>query len=234
MPISKKRLLKTTLWLTLILFLAMNMVAAFHAYKFTHFDATVRVKTKDATQLSVIDKIKTLLFGVRIPRPVNINKPNVAFKTVVLKSNKQIVCWYIKQSNAKGTIILFHGYGSAKSALLPEAKVFNNLGYNTLLVDFMGSGGSAGNQTTIGFYEAKEVKSTIDYISATGEKNIILYGASMGAAAIIKCINDSHPPIRAAILECPFGTMLKTTQARFKTMLVPAFPMANLLVFGEE
>lgn len=115
--------------------------------------------------------------------------------------------------------------------MLDKAEIFLHSGYNTLLIDFMGSGGSEGNQTTIGFYEAQEVKAAFDFLQSRGETNIILYGTSMGAVAIMKALNDDLLPATSVILECPFGTMLETVQARFKTMNVPSFPMANLLVF---
>ena len=83
-----------------------------------------------------------------------------------------------------------------KSSLLDKAEIFLNLGYNTFLVDFMGSGGSDGNQTTIGFYEAEEVKTAFNYLEACGEKNIILFGTSMGAAAIMK----AQRPLRYQIV----------------------------------
>ena len=57
-------------------------------------------------------------------------------------------------------------------------------------VDFMGSGGSEGNQTTIGFLEAKQVKTCFDYLTEKGEKNIFLFGTSMGSVAIMKAISD--------------------------------------------
>ncbi|WP_448697450.1 alpha/beta hydrolase [Mucilaginibacter sp. AW1-3] len=228
---KNKLLIRRILWVALALLVVANIIACFHAYRFTHFDTSAKAKTKDAAHLSVGNKIKTLFFGINNPRPVNKLKPGKSYQTIILKSNKNIECWYIKNPEAIGTVILFHGYGGEKSASLREADVFYSIGYNTLLVDFMGSGGSEGNQTTIGFFEAKEVKTAIDYVSEKGEKNIILFGTSMGAAAIMKCINDDQPKISCAILECPFGTMLKTVQARFKLMHVPGFPMANLLVF---
>jgi uncharacterized protein len=209
----------------------MNIVAYFHAYKFTHFDTSLKAKTKDASKLSIGDKITTLFFGINNPRPQNRWKPDKPYKTILLKSNKSIECWYIPIEKAKGTVILFHGYSGDKSGSLKAANVFLNLGYNTLLVDFMGSGGSEGNQTTIGFFEAQEVKTAFNYIEHTGEKNIVLFGTSMGAAAIMKCMNDTPLNARAIIIECPFGSMLKTVEARFKPMHVPSFPMANLLVF---
>ncbi len=222
-----KRLFRTLL----ILFILMNIVAYFHAYKFTHFDPTILTKTKSAKQLSIIEKMKVLFFGINNPRPHNKTKPTQSYETVKLKSNKEIECWYIKPDSSIGTVIIFHGYSGEKSSMLDKAEVFLKLGYNTLLVDFMGAGGSEGNQTTIGFYEAEEVKSAFDYLKSCGEKNITLFGTSMGAAAIMKAQNDYQLPVKSIILECPFGTMLETIQSRFKTMNVPSFPMANFLVF---
>jgi pimeloyl-ACP methyl ester carboxylesterase len=105
------------------------------------------------------------------------------------------------------------------------------MGYNTLLVDFIGSGGSEGNQTTIGSKEAGNVKTCYDYLRSKGEKNICLFGTSMGAAAILKSIHDYHILPEGIVIECPYGTMYQTVCARFHTMRVPVFPMAGLLVF---
>jgi hypothetical protein len=95
----------------------------------------------------------------------------------------------------------------------------------------MGSGGSEGNQTTIGYKEAEEVKTAFDYLTQQGETKIYLFGTSLGAAAIMKAINDYHISPAGIIIECPFGSMYKTTCARFNNMHVPSFPMAALLVF---
>jgi len=213
----------------LILFLILNLVAYFQAYKFTHFDNSPN-KT-DASNLSIFQKISALLFGVSNPRPENLMTPSQPFETIILNSNKKIECWLIKNDSSKGTVVLFHGYGGNKSSLRDKANIFLSLGYNTLLVDFMGSGGSEGNQTTIGFYEAEEVKTCVDYLTNKGEKNIILFGTSMGAVAIMKAEHDCKLNAQSIIIECPFGRMLQTVEARFKLMGIPSFPMANLLVF---
>jgi alpha-beta hydrolase superfamily lysophospholipase len=232
--LDKKRLNKLIvrfLWITLTVFLILNIIASFHAYKFTHFDTSSNKKTKDGHHLSIAEKLKTLLFGINNPRPKNLCKPVRPFKVIDLQSNKRISCWLIQTQHAKGTVILFHGYGGEKSSMLNKADVFMRVGYNVMLVDFMGSGSSEGTQTTIGFYEAKEVKTAIDYLQKTGEKNIFLFGTSMGSVAIMKCIYDYHPYVKGIIIECPFGSMLRTVQARFASMRIPSFPMANLLVF---
>lgn len=212
-------------------FVLVNIVAFFHAYKFTHFVTEKVEKTKSIEKLNAFEKFRTLLFGVNNPRPVNKEKPE-RYKTVQLQSNKKIDCWYVeKADNAKGTVILFHGYSGEKSSMLDKAEEFEKLNYDVLLVDFMGSGASEGNQTTLGFKESEEVKTTFDYLIQKGEKNIYLFGTSMGSVAIMKAISDYKLKPKGIIIECPFGSMYQTTCARFKIMNVPTFPMAGLLVF---
>lgn len=209
----------------------MNIIAAFHAYRFTHFTADGVTKTDNPDKLTVAQKVQSLVLGVSNPRPVNTSKPATAFETVQLKSNKTIECWSIKADSAKGTVILFHGYGGQKASMLDKAEVLRSLGYNTFLVDLMGSGGSEGNQTTIGYKEAEQVKTSFDHVTQLGEKKIYLFGTSMGAVAIMKAIYDHKIKPEGIIIECPFGSMYKTVCARFNSMHVPTFPMAGLLVF---
>lgn len=226
-----KKFIRGLLICFILLFLLLNTIAYFHAYKFTHFDEENISKTKDVNKLSLLDKMMVLCFGVSNPRPVNTKFPAQPYEKVIIESNKNIECWFIKPPNAKGTVVIFHGYGGHKSSMLDKSDEFLKLGYNTLLVDFMGSGGSEGIQTTIGFKEAEEVKSCYDYLIQNNEKNIVLFGTSMGAAAILKAINDYKISPSKIVLECPFGSMYETTAARFRMMHVPAFPMAALLDF---
>ncbi len=231
-----KKIVKRIIWILIIGLVSMNVVAFVHAYKFTHFASESVVKTKTPQNLNSFDKIKTLFFGINNPRPVNGEIP-IGYEKIVIQSNKKIECWYSSQNKAessdtvKGTIILFHGYAGEKSSMLDRAAEFEELSYNVLLVDFMGSGGSEGNQTTLGFKEAEEVRSAFDYLKEKGEKNIYLFGSSMGAVAIMKAVADYDLNAKGIIIECPFGSMYQTTCARFEIMKVPSFPMAGLLVF---
>ncbi len=215
----------------ILLIIIINMAAAYHAYKFTHFSKNDEFKRTDSNKLTFTEKVKVLLFGVYNPRPRNLHKPEQQFETIYLRSNKQIECWRIANSEPKGNVILFHGFTSEKSSMLGRANEFIALGYSVLLVDFMGSGGSEGNQTTIGYNEAEEVKTCYDYLLHKNEKNIYLYGTSMGAVAILKAVKDFDLKPAGIILECPFGTMYKTVGNRFSNMGVPKIPFVPLLVF---
>ena len=226
-----KRRLQRSGWILLGVFILMNIVACFHAYNFTHFSNKSIAKTKDRKDMPLGEKLKALFMGINNPRPSNLILPSHPFQTITLQSNTSIECWLIKAEVPKGTFILFHGYGASKSQMLDKADEFLKLGYNTLLVDFMGSGGSGGNQTTIGYKEAEEVKTCFEYIQHRGEKNIYLFGTSMGAAAVLKAVHEYPIAPRGIIVECPFGSMYQTVSARFHSLGVPAFPMSGLLVF---
>ena len=226
-----KNTLKKIGWTLLTVFILMNIIACFHAYKFTHFGDNNLACTRDPKELTLIRRIKPLAFGINNPRPTNGQIPDKPFETIRLKSNKTIECWLIKTENAKGTVVLCHGFAGEKSSLLEKALIFEQLGYNTLLVDFMGSGGSEGNQTTIGFFEAEEVKSCFDYLKSIGENKIYFWGTSMGSVAIMKAISDYAIQPTGIMIECPFGSMYETVCARFRLMRAPTFPMAALLVF---
>lgn len=227
----KSKWIKRSLWTLLFVFVLMNVMAMFHAYKFTHFSDKPESERTDPKKLTAGQKISTLFFGVNNPRPRNYETPVSHYEVVRLTSNKKIECWEIKTKKSIGTVVLFHGYGGDKSSMLDKAAILEKLGYSILLVDFMGSGGSEGNQTTIGYFEAEQVKTCYEYLKKKGEKNIYLFGTSMGAVAIMKSIQDSNLKPKGIILECPFGTMYQTVCSRFKSMNAPTFPMAGLLVF---
>lgn len=228
---KNNKYLKKTLWVILIFFIFLNIIAYFHAYKFTHFADDSIKKTEKPENLSFLEKGSTLLFGINNPRPKNDKTPEQEYETIKLSSNKELECWSIKRENAKGTIIIFHGFSGQKSSMLDKSNEFLKLGFNTFLVDFMGSGGSEGNQTTIGYHEAEQVLTCFNYLKTQGEKNIYLFGTSMGSVAIMKAINDFEISPKAIIIECPFGSLYKTICVRFETMNIPCFPMAGLLTF---
>ena len=210
--------------------LFMNLIAFMQSYGFTHYSGEEKAIKPDIASLTLKDKLQTLVFGLKKPRTKNIIFPSCEYKTVTLGENPAIECWEFNHKKSKGTVVLFHGYGGKKSNILDRAEAFAAEGYSFLLVDFMGAGGSDGNKTTIGYAEAEQVKISYDYILKK-EKNVILFGISMGAAAIMKALSDYGISPSAVILECPFSTLYRTVCNRFDLLGVPQFPFAGMIVF---
>ena len=228
-----KRVLKALLRFVIVLFLLLNIVVAFHAYKFTHFYNNGEIAVKNAAEKTGWDKTKEILFGINAQKKQNDVTTDSTFKTVYLKTKDslKLEAWYIPVDSAAGTVLLFHGHGGNKSGVIKEAESFNKMGYNTLLVDFRAHGNSEGNTCTIGFDESEDVKLAYDFISSKGEKNIVLWGISMGASTIAKAVKDYQLNPKKIILEMPFGTIKDAVRGRLKIMGLPAEPIGTLLTF---
>jgi alpha-beta hydrolase superfamily lysophospholipase len=234
-----KRYSKKLLKIALALFILLNIVCAFHAYKLTHFYSTEEAMPKPE-QMGFGDKLSSIFFGVKFPKVASVDTFSLPHKTIILKTDDSLKLggWYVDRDSAKysatlakGTVILFHGHGGKKNDVIREATSFYNLGYNVLLVDFRAHGNSEGNTCTVGFNESKDVKAAYDYVVQKSEKNIILYGISMGAATILKAIEDDVVHPQKIILEMPFGTLHQAVKGRLKIMQLPQEPFARLLTF---
>lgn len=227
----RRKLWQRLLLLAALGFLAMNVVAAFHAWRFTHFTIEVGTHTDNPEQLTPAQKLWVLLTGIKNPKPVNRQTPDFPYVTIYLNSpNGRLETWYGAVPHARGTVTLFHGYTSSKGKLLTEAATFRRLGYNVLLTDFAGNGGSEGTVCTVGHHEAADVAAATRWLQRRPGP-VFIYANSMGAVATLRAEAELGVRPTANVLECPYGSMLQTAQSRFRSMHVPPFPMANLLVF---
>jgi uncharacterized protein len=131
----------------------------------------------------------------------------------------------------RGIVALFHSYATSRASLLHPARTFHDLGYAVMLVDFRGSGGSSGADTTLGVREAEDVAATVAYMQQHWpHPPIVLYGVSMGSAAIMRAIAFHAVQPAAVILESPFDRLTHTTRHRFEAMGLPAFPATDVLL----
>lgn len=228
-----KKLFKYLLRTVLILFILINIITAFHAYKFTHFYENGEITVKKNEDKTGWDKTKEALFGIKAVKQKNTVIPDSGSHTVYLttKNKLKLEAWYIPADSAKGTICMFHGHGGNKSGVYKEAQEFKKLGYNTLLVDFRAHGNSEGNTCTIGYDESEDIKLAYDFVKAKGENNIILWGISMGGAAVTKAMNDYPLQPKKVILEMPFGSIKTAVEGRIKMMKIPPQPLATFIIF---
>jgi alpha-beta hydrolase superfamily lysophospholipase len=228
------RKLTAALFLLALFFLA-NGMAYLHARAMTHFvDGGTRPKGPES--LSLLGKVKALLGGVEIPRPLNHSVPSdlgLSYSVHLFPGEAGVLeAWHVPHDKAKGIVLMFHGYAACKAGLLREARAFHELGYACFLIDFRGSGSSGGDTTTIGYREADDVDRAAAYVREHWpEQRLILFGQSMGGAAVLRALAVNKARADAVVLECPFDRLLSAVEARFQAMGMPAFPGARLLVF---
>ncbi|MBI3462001.1 MAG: alpha/beta fold hydrolase [Planctomycetes bacterium] len=219
----------------LLVVIVPNALAFMHAWSFTHFSES-GTRPRPPEMLSVLERGAVLLTGVRLARPSNRETPEdygLDFRVHRLANSagQRLEAWHIPCQAPRGLCILFHGYAASKASLLPEAAAFHSLGYDALLLDFRGSGGSDGAATTLGYSEAGDVAAAVQFAQLDLQADSpILFGRSMGSVAILRAVQEGMKP-KAIILECPFNRLLDTVGNRFTAMGVPSFPFAEMLVF---
>lgn len=226
-----------TVWALVVAgFLAMNAMAYRHAHAMMHFGGGT-VRTNKPEKLHPAEKIRVLICGVTVPRPrsqlgLSALGPQCRALTIPCDNGVRLGAWYCPGSSDSPLVILFHGYAGEKTGTLREASAFLELGLSVLLVDFRGSGDSSESYTTIGYREAEDVAAAVAYARANlPHPRVILYGQSMGAAAVLRAVDACGVRPDAIIVEAVFDRMLHTVRHRFEAMGFPPFPGAELLVF---
>jgi alpha-beta hydrolase superfamily lysophospholipase len=204
-----------------------NAIVAAHAWRFTHF-AVGGAKTANPETLSPGDRVLVALTGVVVPRPTLGRLPAEAGLSAASSIEAGVSTWNVAGAG-RGTALLFHGYGGSKSDLLDEAAVLHSAGWTTLMVDFPGSGESPGNTTSLGWAEADIVAELAKAHQNDGP--LVLFGKSMGSAAVLRAVGVLGARAEALVLENPYDRLTTTVGHRFEAMGLPPQPGAGLLVF---
>lgn len=146
--------------------------------------------------------------------------------------------WFLPGHGHTGwTVILLHGYGQSRTAMLPHAAYLHGAGHNVLLFDLRGSGQSGGDRVTFGMLEPLDVLGAVDAVLRRPEvdpSRLAVQGVSMGAAqAILSLAVDWR--LRAAIAESAFSSLDEMIARNFRQYIgLPAFPFATALTFVIE
>ncbi|HRR28590.1 MAG TPA: alpha/beta hydrolase [Victivallales bacterium] len=121
------------------------------------------------------------------------------------KDNIKINAWFIPAKGAKKTILFCHGNAGNISHRIFSITQFHKLGCNVLIFDYRGYGKSEGRISEEGSYLDGEA--AYDFLISRGfsERDIILFGRSLGGAVAAK-IAKSRSPF-ALILESTFTSI---------------------------
>lgn len=117
--------------------------------------------------------------------------------------------WWCPAEQAKGVVVLSHGYMMNRSEPAAVAHYFWTQGYSALVYDFPGAGRSQNRICGFGWTERKDVSVAVEYAqSRQPDGPVILWGSSMGAAASAFAAAESPGIADALILDSVYGRLL--------------------------
>lgn len=148
----------------------------------------------------------------------------------------RLSAWYVPPpAEARpGPAVLFaHGIGGNRSLFVGEAAFFIERGYGVLLLDLRNAGLSQSGVTSVGLHEAQDVMAGFDFLAAQSEINparIVLYGASMGGAAVLMAL-PQLPEAQAVIIDATYTDWLGLVRWGVTDRVgFPGFPFGDMIV----
>lgn len=142
--------------------------------------------------------------------------------TLATADGIRLDAWFIPATDARRTVLFFHGNAGNISHRLDSIAVFQRLGLNVLIIDYRGYGRSTGRPSEHGTYRDAEAA----WRFLTEDRNltapqIVLFGRSLGAA-VATWLATQHTP-GALMIESSF-----TSVPDIAAELYPMFPVRLL------
>ncbi|MHA6261187.1 alpha/beta hydrolase [Sporosarcina sp. CAU 1771] len=114
---------------------------------------------------------------------------------------------FLKPLETKRTVIICHGVTENKINSVKYARLFERLGFNSVIYDHRRHGDSGGKTTSFGYYEKIDLKEIVTAIREIIGKDALLgiHGESMGAATTILYAGTFEDEADFHIVDCPFS-----------------------------
>lgn len=180
---------------------------------------------------SEIDEIKAQM-KIENTKWLNENTKEVDIQNKKLKLHGYIAK---NEKESKTWVIAVHGYTDSAYFMVDAVKQFLHYGYNVLIPDLRAHGKSEGKYIGMGWLDRLDLIEWINYLIKTyGNIKIVLYGISMGAAAVMMTSGEKLPSnVRIVIEDCGYTSVWEEFSDKLKAIFhMPKFPAmynANLI-----
>lgn len=138
--------------------------------------------------------------------------------------------YFIPCEEAKGTVILVHGYTGCSIQTLPHAKMYlEKFHFNVVMVDLAHHAGSDGHVTGMGWPDRLDVLQWVSEVNNHFDASlpVVLHGLSMGGACVVMCAEEGLPAcVKAVVDDSGFTSAFAVFSREMKLkMHLPAFPL---------
>ena len=140
--------------------------------------------------------------------------------------------WTVPSDPQRPWVIFCHGLGANRADLLDFAAVLHGARFNLLLFDFRAHGSSAGQATSFGWREQRDLEGALTFLGGQPEvpaRPVGVFGVSMGGAvALMVAARDER--IAAVAVDSPYQD-LDAAIRHYMGLMFPRLPIRPLVPF---
>ncbi len=114
---------------------------------------------------------------------------------------------FLKPLKTTRTVIICHGVTENKINSMKYARLFERLGFNSVVFDHRRHGDSGGKTTSFGYYEKFDLQAIVQAVRERIGKRALLgiHGESMGAATTLLYAGTFEDEANFLVVDCPFS-----------------------------
>jgi pimeloyl-ACP methyl ester carboxylesterase len=161
----------------------------------------------------------------------------LGYREVEVRSSDELrlSAWWVEGVDSSRAALLVHGWGADKSSrhVLETAAVYEEAGFDVLMIDPRGHGGSEGDRVTLGYREVRDVQGALSWLEKRGfdPERVVLHGWSMGGAAVIQAAPGTG--VAAVVEESAYADLPSLLRERLPEVSeLPAFFTPGIFVVG--
>jgi pimeloyl-ACP methyl ester carboxylesterase len=173
-----------------------------------------------------------------VRRPVERTPADVGleYREVGLRSSDGLAlsAWWVERDSSQAAVLV-HGWGGDKSSrhVLETAVVYEEAGFDVLMLDLRAHGESEGERVTVGYREVRDVRGALSWLDRRGVDpgRVVLHGWSMGGAAAIQAAPGTG--VAAVVEESAYADLPPLLRERLPEVSgLPAFFTPSVLFVG--
>lgn len=148
------------------------------------------------------------------------NLPNYA-QFVEMKTPDGETLRHVRLASDEGApkLMFFHGNGSFAANELERGRILQENGFDVLLVEYRGYGGSSGKPSADDLL--KDSLATYDWYNSDKSEWVFLYGHSLGTG--VASYLSANRPVKSMVLEAPYANLSDVAASKH-----PIFPVKML------
>lgn len=132
-------------------------------------------------------------------------------------------------------VIIVHGYTVSLHVSTQYIEMFEQEGFNVLLIDQRRHGNSQGKYTTYGYMEKYDIAAWVYWIMEHYGEDIAigLHGQSFGGGTVLEYLSIAHPSVKFVVADCPYSDLTQLLRYQIKELnKIPAssliLPLVNI------